>query len=249
MQSLVSRVARQSDHLIADSQATKDDIVESLDIESNSVSVVHLGVGDEFRGAFGQDYLNEVKARLALPGRFVLHVGAIERRKKLETLLEACAQLLQRGLLDAVVLAGEDGYGAGRVRRTAAKLGIEKCVLCPGYVDQRLLPGLYTLARVVSLASAYEGFGMPVVEAMACGTPVVTSNVSSLPEVAGDAAVTVPPGDGNALARAIESLLTDSDLRREMLARGWARAASFRWAATAAKHVEVYRRVLAQGRS
>lgn len=248
MRSLVSRVARRSDHLIADSQATKNDIVEVLDVEPDNVSVVHLGVGDEFRGAFGQDYLNEVKARFALPSRFVLHVGAIERRKRLETLIGACAELVKKELLDAVVLAGEEDYGAADVKRTVIKLGMEKSVLYTGYVEQRLLPGLYVLADVVSLASAYEGFGMPVIEAMACGTPVVTSNVSSLPEVAGNAAVTVPPGDENALARAIESLLTDPELRRRMIERGQNRADSFRWEDTAAGHVEVYRRVLARGR-
>lgn len=247
-QSLIPRVARQADHIVAVSHATKRDITELIDVGPDDVSVVYHGVGDEFLGPLDQNYLNEVKVGLALPERFVLHVGAVERRKKLETLLEACAGLLRKGLLDAVVLAGEAGYRARDVKRTSIKLGIENRVLYAGYVEQRLLPGLYTLARAVSLASAYEGFGMPVIEAMACGTPVVTSNVSSLPEIAGDAAVLVPPGDEDALARAIESLLTDSDLRRRMIALGRVRAASFRWAVTAAKHVEVYRRVLARGR-
>jgi glycosyltransferase involved in cell wall biosynthesis len=248
MRSLVTRVARQSDHVIADSLATKSDIIELLGVEPDDVSVIHLGVGDEFREPLGRDYLNEVKAKLALPERFVLHVGAIERRKKLETLLDACAPLLRRGALDAVVLAGEEGYGAADVKRAAVKLGIGNSVRYPGYIEQRLLPGLYALAQVLSLASAYEGFGVPAVEAMACGTPVVTSNVSSLPEVVGDAAVTVPPGDSAALARAIESMLVDPDLRRLMVDRGRDRAASFRWTDAAARHVEVYRRVAGQAR-
>ena len=248
-QSLIPRVASQADHIVAVSHATKRDITELLDVRPDDVSVVYHGVGGEFLGPFEQNYLSEVKARLVLPKRFVLYVGAIERRKRLDTLLEACAGLLRKGLIDAVVLAGEDHYRAKDVDRTAIKLGIEASVLRVGYVEQRLLPGLYTLAEVVSLASDYEGFGMPIVEAMACGTPVVTSDISSLPEIAGNAATLVPPGDEHALACAIESLVVDADLRRRMIALGRVRAASFRWADTAARHVDVYRRVLAGDRS
>jgi glycosyltransferase involved in cell wall biosynthesis len=152
-------------------------------------------------------------------------------------------------LIDGVVLAGERGHGAGDVDRTARELGIETRVRYLGYVPQGLLPALYSLAQVLSLASVYEGFGMPALEAMACGTPVVTSNVSSLPEVVGDAGLTVAPGDAAGLRQALERLLTDSQLRDEMRRRGLVRAREFSWERTAAGHLEVYRKVLSDARN
>jgi glycosyltransferase involved in cell wall biosynthesis len=248
MQSLVPRVARQADHIIADSHATRADIIGLLAVEPGKVTVVHLGVGQEFRWPLDETYLADVKRRLSLPDKFVLHVGAVERRKNLGLLLGVCRERLCSGALDAIVLAGEDGYQADKVRAAAAELGIERHVVQLGYVGQSLLPGLYSLARVLSLVSPYEGFGLPVIEAMACGTPVVTSDCSSLPEVAGGAALLVAPGDAAALARAIESLLTDAALRSSMIQKGLARARQFRWTDTAAAHADVYRKVIAEAR-
>jgi glycosyltransferase involved in cell wall biosynthesis len=240
----IPAAVRRARHIIADSAATKSDLLELIGADAGRVTVVHLGVSDEYRVCEDSDELRRVRQELTLPGRFVLHVGAIERRKKLETLLRAAAPLLTRGLIDAVVLAGEEGIGADAVRRTAHELGIENQALHLGYVPQDRLPVLYSLAQVLSLASVCEGFGMPVLEAMACGTPVVTSNVSSLPEVAGDAALMVTPGDVDGLRQALERLLTDSGLRSEMTRRGLARARSFSWEQTAAGHIAVYRQVL-----
>jgi len=237
---------RRARHIIADSAATKNDLLELVGTDTGRVTVVHLGVSGEYHVCEDGDELRRVRQELGLPGRFVLHVGAIERRKKLEALLEAAAPLLTRRLIDAVVLAGEEGLGADAVRRTAHGLGIENQILHLGYVPQDRLPALYGLAQVLSLASVCEGFGMPVLEAMSCGTPVVTSNVSSLPEVAGDAALMVTPGDVDGLGRALERLLTDSRLRTEMIQRGLARARAFSWKRTAAELVAVYRRVLAE---
>jgi glycosyltransferase involved in cell wall biosynthesis len=242
----IPAAVRRARHIVADSAATKSDLLELIGTDADRVTVAHLGVSDEYRVCEDSEMLRRVRQELTLPGRFVLHVGAIERRKKLETLLRAAAPLLTRRLIDAVVLAGEEGIGADAVRRVARELGIENQVLYLGYVPQDRLPALYSLAQVLSLASVCEGFGMPVLEAMACGTPVVTSNVSSLPEIAGDAALMVTPGDVEGLRRALERLLTDSGLRTEMTLRGLARARVFSWERTAAKLLAVYRRVLAE---
>ena len=240
----VPAAVRRARHVITDSAATRDDLLEFIGPEPNRVTAVHLGVGDEYRVRRSGDELERARQRLGLPGRFLLHVGAIERRKKLETLLRAAAPLLASNLIDQVVLAGEEGHGADDVHRTALELGIESRVRCLGYVPQDLLPSLYGLAQVLSLASVYEGFGMPVLVAMACGTPVVASNVSSLPEVAGDAALMVAPGDAVGLRQALERLLTDSQLRAEIRRRGLARVREFSWERTAAGHLAVYRQVL-----
>jgi glycosyltransferase involved in cell wall biosynthesis len=240
----IPAAVRRARHIITDSAATRDDLLESVSPDPSRVSVVHLGVGDEYRVHSDAGELERARQRLRLPRRFVLHVGAIERRKKIGTLLAATAPLLSARLIDEVVLAGEEGHGAGDVRRTAVELGIQNRVRYLGYVPQDLLPVLYSLSQVLCLASVYEGFGMPVLEAMACGTPVVTSDVSSLPEVAGDAALTVPPGNVDELRQALERLLTDSGLRSEMTRRGLARARAFSWERTAAGHLAVYRQVL-----
>jgi len=236
--------ARRARHIIADSSATKMDLVETLGVEASRMTVIHLGVGSDFRLCESSEELRRARIELGLPDRFVLHVGAVERRKKLETLLEAAAPLLTRGLTDSVVLVGEEGVGSRDVRRTARVLGIEQQVLHLGYVPQERLPALYSLAQVLSMASVCEGFGMPVLEAMACGCPVVTSNTSSLPEVAGDAALMVAPGDVAGLRQALERLLADAQLRDDLRRRGLARAREFSWESTAAGHLAVYRRVL-----
>jgi glycosyltransferase involved in cell wall biosynthesis len=241
---MVPTAVRRARRVITDSAATRDDLLEFIGPEPSRVAVVHLGVGDEYFVHEDRDELERARQRLGLPSRFVLHVGAIERRKKLETLLVAVAPLLSSNLIDEVVLAGEKGHGADDVHRTAVELGIHGRVRYLGYVPQDLLPALYSLAQVLSLASVYEGFGMPVLEAMACGTPVVASNVSSLPEVVGDAALTVAPGDAVGLRQALERLLTDSRLQDEMRRRGLVRVREFSWERTAAGHLEVYRQVL-----
>jgi glycosyltransferase involved in cell wall biosynthesis len=240
---------RRAEHVITDSAATRDDLIQVVRPDPERVSVIHLGVGEEYRVVEDGTHLETVRKQLQLPKRFVLHVGAIERRKKIETLVRAVEPLLNRGLLDAVVLAGEEGHGAADVHRTATELGVQDRVLCLGYVEQDVMPALYNLALVLSLASVYEGFGMPVLESMACGTPTVTSDVSSLPEVAGDAALIVSPGDVLGLGNAIERLITDSDLRLKMRQRGISRAHQFGWERTAAHHAAVYRRVLQSGDS
>ena len=241
---VVPAAAKRARHVIVDSESTRRDLVDLVDISPDRATAIHLAMGEEYSPLQEETYLEEVRQKLELPDRYVLHVGAIERRKKLDVLLHACARLFRTGLLDRVVLAGEEGYGAEAVWNTARNLGIMERVQHLGYVDTDLLPGLYRLAMVLSLASVYEGFGMPVLEAMACGTPAVVSNVSSLPEIAGDAALAVPPGDVPSLSDALERLLTDNELRRAMVARGLRRTESFSWERTARDHVAVYRRVL-----
>ena len=244
MKLAVPSAVRRARHVITDSNTTRDDMVRLVGADSSRISVVHLGVGHEYRVATDMVELEQAREQLRLPRRFVLHVGAIERRKKLDTLLAAAAPLLRANLVDEIVLAGEEGHGAGDVRRAAVELGISESVRYLNYVAQELLPSLYGLADVLSFAPVYEGFGMPVLEAMACGTPVVTSSVSSLPEVAGDAALMVSPGDVEGLREALSRVLTDTQLRDDLRQRGLARARKFSWESTAAGHLAVYRRVL-----
>lgn len=236
---------RRSGAVIADSYSTQVDLVRLLRVARHKIKVIHLGVADDYSPMPEDGLLARVRSDLALPDRFVLHVGVVQLRKNIETLIEASASLLREGLMDAVVVAGADGFGAESVRRTAAQSGLEGRIRFLGHVPQDLTRGLYSLASVLAMPSLYEGFGMPVLEAMASGTPVIASNISSLPEVAGGAALLVTPGDTLELRAALRRLLTDQALRSELRAKGLVRAADFTWADAARKHLEVYERVLA----
>lgn len=239
------RSLRAADAVIAVSEKTRDDLIKVFRAEPKRVTVIPNGIGEEFRNDYDQDYLSKVRAQLMLPERYILHVGVVEVKKNIGVLLQAAAPLIKRGLVDGVVLAGRDGLGADKIRGLANKLGLGNRAHFLGFVPQELLPGVYNLANAVVFPSLYEGFGLPVLEAMACGTPVITSNISSLPEVAGDAALLVSPNNSEELKQALERVLTDERLRASLREKGLTRVQEFTWEKTAAKHIEVYRRVLA----
>ena len=234
-------------HFICVSNAAKNDLVGVLGVSEKRVSVIHHGVADEYRPIEDNAQLEEVRGKLGVPARFALHVGVVQRRKNIETLIAAAAPLIRDGILDGVVLAGQEGFGAERVREAAAVAGIRGRVFFLGHVPQVSMAALYGLAAVVVMPSWYEGFGMPVLEAMACGTPVVASSTSSLPEVVGDAALTVFPDDTAGLRQSICRLLADSTLYATMRRRGLERARLFSWTEAASHHLQVYRAALNVG--
>jgi glycosyltransferase involved in cell wall biosynthesis len=240
----VPAAARRSAHIVAISESTRRDILELLRVLPEKVTTIHLGVDASFAPVTDAGRLERTRERFGLPDRFIIHVGAVERQKRLEPLMAAAAAVLAKGLVDGVVLAGEEGRGTENVRRVVAELGIGERVKFLGYVPQEFMAPLYTLARCAVYPSWYEGFGIPVLEAMACGTPVITSNTSSLPEVAGDAGLLVPPGDVEALTVALERVLTNERFRDGLVSKGKIRVGQFRWDTCAAKHVDVYRRIL-----
>jgi len=241
---IVRTALRRADGIVSVSAATKRDLVDVLGVRPDDVTVIHHGVGPEYSPEQHAEYLARVRGTHRLPHRFLLHVGMVQRRKNLDMLLRASAPLLRENIVDQVVLAGKDGPGADQVRRGAARLGVRDRVRFLGYVPPDVMPGLYRLAAVLVMPSLYEGFGMPVLEGMACGTPVVTSNTSSLPEVAGDAALLVPPGDPAALTAALRRLLLDQALASDLRSRGLRRASDFTWTESARRHLDVYRAVL-----
>lgn len=235
---------RRASQIVTVSRHAKNDLVRLWRVDAARVAPIPHGVGPEFHAESDTDYLAGVRSDLRLPDRYVLHVGVVETRKNIETLLRASVKALDERLIDAVVLAGGTGAGADRVERLAQDLGIRSKVHLLGYVHQQLLRGLYTLAQALAMPSWYEGFGMPVLEAMACGCPVLSSNVSSLPEVAGDAALLVAPDDVDGWTAALRRVLCDDELRNRLRQQGLERASRFTWRAAAAAHVEVYRKVL-----
>ena len=184
--------------------------------------------------------LDSVKARYGLPDRFILYVGTIEPRKNLHRLMAAFAAARRAGIPQQLVCVGPYGWSSRGLSAAIERLGIRDAVHFTGYVPFEDLPAIYNLGDFFVFPSLYEGFGLPVVEAMASGLPVLTSNTSSLGEIAGDAAETIDPLDTGAMFDAIRRLATDAALRRERAERGFARARAFSWTQTAREMLAVY---------
>ena len=234
---------RRAGAIIAISESTRRDLIAYFHIEASRITVVHEAAAPHFRPA-APAQIEAVRARYGLPGRYLLHVGTLEPRKNLVRLLEAL-HLLRRGGLDApLVLVGAKGWLYEGFFRRLEELGLERAVSLLGYVPDEDLPALYAAATACVLPSVYEGFGLPVLEAMACGTPVVCSRSSSLPELGAGAARYFDPLDVEEMAGALRWVWDDADLRREMSAAGLAQAARFSWARAASETMAVYRSVM-----
>ncbi len=233
--------ARRARRLIAVSAHAAAETVQLLGVPPERIDVVYHGVDPVFR-PLPDDEVAAFRQRQGAPERFVLFLGTLEPRKNLIRLLEAFARIYNAKI--KLVLAGGKGWLYDELFARVEDLGLEEAVIFPGYVDAKDLPLWYNAATVVAYPSLYEGFGLPVLEAQACGTPVLTSNVSSLPEAAGDAALKVDPYDVDALAEGLNRMLTDASLRRELRERGLAHARQFSWTRTAQETARVYRRAL-----
>jgi glycosyltransferase involved in cell wall biosynthesis len=224
---VVPRSIRRSDAIIAVSASTSADLREMFGVDPERVAVIPEAASSRYR-PLSRDDLEAERLRLRLPERFILFVGTIEPRKNLETLLEAWALLSGRPPL---VVAGAWGWRYERVRERLERLGDGVKLL--GAVEPAVLPALYNLATCLAHPAWYEGFGLTPLEAMACGTPVVCSDTSSLPEVVGDAALLVPPDHVEGWRRHLERLLGDGELRVELRRKGLLQAARFSWDRTA----------------
>jgi glycosyltransferase involved in cell wall biosynthesis len=237
------RFAREkADVVIAISEATKRDIVAHLGIPSHRIHVVCGGAGPAFRPIESRQVLEQALAPLQLaPGEYILYVGTIEPRKNLARLVEAYHRACKLAPAPKLVLAGARGWKFEGVFERVETLGLKDAVIFLGQVPADILPALYNGAVAFAYPSLYEGFGLPPLEAMACGVPVIASDTSSLPEVVGDAGVLVDPNDTDALADALAALLNDDEKRAELSARGLARARAFSWEQAARKTLEVYR--------
>ncbi len=247
---VVPRSVRRATHVLADSQATRQDLVELWDTPAEKVTVIHCGVESRFRPVTDSAELAAVRARYRLsPGPYILAVSTLQPRKNYQRLVQAFAVVAARHPDLSLVIAGGRGWKYETILAEPKRLGVEERVRFPGFVADDDLPALLSAAELFAYPSLYEGFGIPILEAMACGTPVLASNRSSLPEVTGDAGLEVDPLDTSALAIGMERLLTDQALRSDLIARGRERAARFTWAEAARRLLTVYNRLLAASSS
>jgi glycosyltransferase involved in cell wall biosynthesis len=237
-----ARSCHRARRVIAISESTRSDLVRLFGLPRSKVDVAYPGVSPLFQ-PLPAEAVAAFRAERQLPERFILYLGTLEPRKNVDTLVRAFAEARRVGADGNLhlVLAGARGWWYEDLFRLIQSLELTDVVHLPGYVPQAELPLWYNAAAAFVYPSSYEGFGLPVAEALACGRPVVTTTVSSLPEAGGDAALLVPPGDVPALADGIQRALRMSP---EELARGPAHAALFTWAETAAKTVASYRLAL-----
>lgn len=247
--SLVSTSARGSAHIITLSEASKRDITEYLNIPPDDITVTYLAADPAFHPRLGSERDPAVREKYNLPDEFVLGIGGFDLRKQFDQLLLAYTYIVQaEGANYPLVLAGrEPEWGTAMfpdLHKYADDLGISEHIQWIGAIDEADKPSLYRLARVFVFPSRYEGFGLPLLEAMASGTPVVANEVSSLPEIAGDGAFLVEPGSPSKMAGAILALLEQEPLRQTLINAGLARATHFSWRKTAQQTLDVYERVM-----
>jgi len=233
---------RQASSIVTVSNSARRDLLRLHGVAPDRVAVVHEAASPAFRPIADREWLENVRARYALPRQFMLYVGTIEPRKNLSRLMSAFADARKAGIPHHLVCVGPYGWSSRNLAGHIERLGIQDVVHFTGYVPFEHLPAIYNLGEFFAFPSLYEGFGLPVVEAMACGIPVLTSTTSSLGEIAGDAAETIDPADTDAIANAIVRLASDQDLRRDRAERGLRRARSFSWAQTARDMLAVYHR-------
>lgn len=241
LQTFTRQSVRRARRVIAVSDSTKRDLVRTYDLAPAKIDVIHHGRDASFR-PLPADQVAAFRAREDLPERFCLFVGTLEPRKNIVCLVEAYAQLPADS--PPLILVGGKGWLYDEIFGRVEALGLGNRVRFAGYVAADDLPWWYNAAELFVYPSLYEGFGLPPLEAMACGTPVIASTASSLPEVVGYAGLLVDPADAGALAEAMAQVLADPELRGRMREAGLARARAFSWPETARKTADTYRRAL-----
>jgi glycosyltransferase involved in cell wall biosynthesis len=241
---LMPLVARQARAVITDTECARHDLVQVLGLSPEKVHVIHLAVSASFQPLYDQKKREWLQQKYHLPEQFILYVGTIEPRKNIHRLIQAVGRLHQAGYCSHLVLIGPNGWLMEDLQQEIEQLGLAGYIHYLGYVPQEDLPGLYSLATIFAFPSLYEGFGLPPLEAMACGTPVLTSRQSAMEEVCGEAAVLVDPRNVAEMTAGLQTLLTDGAQRECLRERGFERVKQFTWAKTAQKTAALYEQVL-----
>ncbi len=230
-----------ADHISVDSHATRQDVMERLSVPPEKITTIHLAANPLYQRSFTDDVIANTLHQHHLPKGFILAVGTLEPRKNLPMLVRAYAQMVSETAVDVpLVLVGGKGWIYDEIFSTIDDLGLRGKVRHLSGVFDEQLAHLYHAAGVLVTPSKYEGFGLPALEAMHCGCPVIVSNMGSLPEVAGDAALLLDPDDEMAWAEAMTQVLTDSALRDTMVKNGRLQAAKFSWRKVAEKTLAIY---------
>jgi glycosyltransferase involved in cell wall biosynthesis len=235
---------RRATRIIAVSEQTKRDVVEAYRIPPEKIRVIYEAAAPGFKPQT-REAVARARERYGLPERYLLSVGTIEPRKNLGRVLTAFERLRGEGLVDAFVIVGKRGWLYDDFFAQLEQSPEKQAVIFPGWVEDGDLPAIYAGAAAVAFPSEFEGFGLPALEGMACGAPVVCSGTSSLPEIAGNAALLVDPTDTSEITEALRRVLSEPGLAEEMRGRGYTQAAKFSWERAARETVAVYEQSLA----
>lgn len=240
------QVLQKTDMVIAISQCTKNDILEYFEnvIIEDKIRVVPLAADKQYRQMYDENLINEIKISYKIYKPYILFVGTLEPRKNIINLIRAYNILptsLKRNY--QLVICGKKGWYYEEIFRTVSELNLEGNVIFTGYVPDKDIPLLMSGAEIFVYPTFYEGFGLPPLEAMSCGTPVISSNVSSIPEVVGDAGILINPNDTEELSNAIMRILNDENLKRQLISRGLQQAKKFSWEKTAKETLDVYNKI------
>jgi len=235
-----------ADAVITISQSSKREIIEYLGVPDEKVHIIYPGVDtDRYHSGIDRDMIDGILKKYALPDAYFLYLGTLEPRKNIETIVEAYRLYNKNHGGDIrLVIAGKKGWQYERIFEKVREYGLEQRIIFPGYVSEEDKPGLYAGARAFLFPSLYEGFGMPPLEAMACGTPVIAAAASSLPEVMGDAGCMVEPMDTEAIAGYMHALASDREFSDSIRARGFDRAKKFSWDKSVEALFRVYRELI-----
>jgi glycosyltransferase involved in cell wall biosynthesis len=234
--------SKRASHIVTLSEYSRQDIISRCSVDDDRVTAIPLAAHPRFYPVLSQEAISAVKARLGIQRDYMLFVGRTEDpRKNVPALIDAYAQLkAQKRVAAQLVIAGKKSSLTEKIEQLITNLGLENDVLLPGIVSDDDLPGLLSGARVFVFVSSFEGFGLPVLEAMACGTPVITSSATSLPEVAGNAALMVSPGNVGELMEAITRVLDDEVLWNNLREQGLKRTPLFSWEHSARETLKIY---------
>lgn len=238
LDAVVPRSVKRADHILADSQATKDDLIDLYDTPESKITVLLSGVDKRFKPITDSQQLNQILSKYELNDKdYLLSVGTVQPRKNYSRIIRTLARLRQQGLDVHYAIVGGKGWLEDEMYQTIEDTHLQDYVHVLGFVDDVDLPALYTGSKSLIITSLYEGFGLPILEAMACGIPVITSNLSSLPEVAGEAGILVDPLDIDAITDATFTVLTDSTKRNQLIESGYQQVTHFTWERSA-KHLK-----------
>lgn len=233
--------ARRANAILTDSQSTADDLHQILGTPENKIFPVLLACDKHYQPITDLTQVEQICANYGLPSnQYFLYVGVLEPRKNIPVLLQALRNLLDHGFKHCLAITGKKGWMFEEIFATVKRLQLDSHVIFTGYIPEEHLPYLYTGCTASIYPSLYEGFGMPVLEALACGSPVITSNISSMPEITADAALLVDPRSVDQLTIAMERMLSDDGLREKMKNQALARSAKFSWEKTAQETLEIY---------
>jgi glycosyltransferase involved in cell wall biosynthesis len=233
---------KNTDKIISVSNSTKKDIIKYFNINESKIEVIYEGVADYYK-PLEEKICNDVLRNYYILGPFILYVGTLEPRKNIPLILKAYYKLKNYGLNHKLVIVGKRGWKYEAFEELIKILNLSEDIIFTGFVPEKVLPAFLTSADLFIYPSFYEGFGLPPLEAMACGTPVITSNTSSLPEVVGDAGIMINPYDVNGLTKVMYDVLTNDGLKEDMRKKGLKRAKLFSWEKTTKETLKVYEEV------